>query len=150
MQFQKDELFSVLVLPGDKYGKIFGKTIISNTSIPSGTLIYEIKDYEIKDTPNYQTIQIGKNLHLQDSGAISFMNHSCNPNCIIDTKLLGVYAIKNIIKGDELTFFYPSTEWILSQPFKCNCNYDNCIGYVDGLHSLDISEISKRYYINNM
>ena len=42
MQFQKDELFSVLVLTGDKYGKIFGKTIISNTSIPSGTLIYKI------------------------------------------------------------------------------------------------------------
>ena len=142
-----NNLFSVLS-KSDKYGNLFGKTIVSNVDIPSETLVYKITNYVLTNSPTYQTIQISKDLHLQDDGAISFMNHSCNPNCIIDTAKLGVYANKDINKGDELTFFYPSTELRLSQPFNCNCGYEKCIKYIDGLHSLDITEISKIYFIN--
>ena len=27
--------------------------------------------------------------------------------------------------GDELTFFYPSTEWEMSEPFVCECQSKN-------------------------
>ena len=30
-------------------------------------------------------------------------------------------ALRPISEGDELTFFYPSTEWAMAEPFECGC-----------------------------
>lgn len=34
--------------------------------------------------------------------------------------------------GDELTFFYPSTEWRMAQPFACACAAPSCRGRISG------------------
>ena len=36
--------------------------------------------------------------------------------------------------GDELTFFYPSTEWEMDRPFRCRCGAGEgkCLGWIDG------------------
>lgn len=34
--------------------------------------------------------------------------------------------------GDELTFFYPSTEWRMAQPFECACAAPSCRGRISG------------------
>ena len=59
-------------------------------------------------------------------------NHSCDPATYIDTENLQIIALRDISKGDELTFFYPSTEWEMIQPFQCNCQAQNCIKEVKG------------------
>ncbi|KAB8242433.1 hypothetical protein BDV35DRAFT_366204 [Aspergillus flavus] len=41
--------------------------------------------------------------------------------------------------GDELTFFYPSTEWTMVQPFQCGCGAGlrRCLGRVAGASQID-------------
>jgi hypothetical protein len=39
---------------------------------------------------------------------------------------------KGLSPGDELTFFYPSTEWAMAQPFDCFCGTASCRGRIDG------------------
>jgi hypothetical protein len=34
--------------------------------------------------------------------------------------------------GDELTFFYPSSEWHMAQPFDCFCGSATCRGRIAG------------------
>jgi hypothetical protein len=43
-----------------------------------------------------------------------------------------VVALKKIEEGDEMTFFYPSTEWNMVQPFKCFCGSSRCLGEIKG------------------
>jgi len=37
-----------------------------------------------------------------------------------------------IREGQELTYFYPSTEWEMAQPFECYCGEVACKGLIDG------------------
>jgi len=60
------------------------------------------------------------------------INHSCNPNCeVLGTGLkVWVYAMKNIKKGDELSYDYGFS---FNEDFKnypCKCRAKNCVGYI--------------------
>ncbi|OAA46181.1 Post-SET domain protein [Metarhizium rileyi] len=39
---------------------------------------------------------------------------------------------KGLAPGDELTFFYPSTEWDMAQSFTCLCGHSTCRGTISG------------------
>jgi hypothetical protein len=52
-------------------------------------------------------------------------------------------ALKHIRPGDEFTFFYPSTEWEMAQPFNCHCGTAKCIGTIRGASSLAIDTLSR-------
>ncbi|CAL3973576.1 unnamed protein product [Diplocarpon coronariae] len=39
---------------------------------------------------------------------------------------------QGLAPGDELTFFYPSTEWDMAQGFDCLCGARACRGYISG------------------
>ncbi len=43
--------------------------------------------------------------------------------------------------GDELTFFYPSTEWDMAQGFACICNTASCRGYISGAKNLSAAQL---------
>lgn len=60
------------------------------------------------------------------------LNHSCDPNLIINTNTWNILAKKNINFGDELTFNYLQTEFIVSESFQCSCKSSNCYGYIQG------------------
>jgi hypothetical protein len=40
--------------------------------------------------------------------------------------------LRAIRKGDELFYFYPSTEWEMAEPFQCLCGSPNCLGRIAG------------------
>jgi len=61
-----------------------------------------------------------------------YINHSCDPNVAFDLVKGHVYAIKRIEAGDEVTYFYPNTEWLMDQPFDCRCGAKSCIRRVEG------------------
>lgn len=44
-------------------------------------------------------------------------------------------------KGQELTFFYPSTEWSMAQGFDCFCNAANCRGFVSGASAMTSAQL---------
>ena len=60
------------------------------------------------------------------------INHSCNPNCeVFGTGLkVWVYAIRNIKKGEELTYDYGFGFDSDYKDFPCNCGSKNCVGYI--------------------
>jgi len=58
---------------------------------------------------------------------------SAPPPQILDIPSLSFLAgPKGIAPGDELTFFYPSSEWAMAQPFDCFCGAATCRGRIDG------------------
>ena len=57
---------------------------------------------------------------------------------------------KPLKKGDALTFFYPSSEWEMDQPFNCVCGAgDNiCKGWISGAKTMSNEEL-EGYWLNN-
>ena len=71
------------------------------------------------------------------------MNHSCEPSVFVDTSRKQLIALKDLKSGDEVTFFYPSTEWCLAEPFECSCGTPACIGRVAGAQDLSPIVLSR-------
>ena len=61
-----------------------------------------------------------------------YINHSCDPNCEVAGSGLKVwvYAIKDIKKGEELTYDYGFSFDKDYKNFPCKCNSNNCVGYI--------------------
>lgn len=78
------------------------------------------------------SIQIDERRHIEHHGAVAFLNHSCVPNCSIDTGGLALVARRRIAAGDELTLYYPATEWEMAEPFACQCGAPECLGTIAG------------------
>lgn len=49
--------------------------------------------------------------------------------------------------GDELTFFYPSTEWDMAQPFDCLCKSKGCRGRISGAKDMKLGVLDA-YWLN--
>ncbi|KAG0027291.1 hypothetical protein BGZ82_009053 [Podila clonocystis] len=73
------------------------------------------------------------------------MNHSCSPTVSLDTDSMAVVAVVDLKEGDNLTFFYPSSEWEMDQPFTCWCGADKCVKSIQGAKFLS-SEVMSRYF----
>lgn len=53
----------------------------------------------------YTTVQISEKEHIELNSDIVYLNHSCDPTCIMDVKNMLVRLIKDVPVGGELTFF---------------------------------------------
>ena len=60
------------------------------------------------------------------------INHSCNPNCEVSGVGLKVwvYAIRDIKKGEELSYDYGFGFDEYYKDFPCRCGSKNCVGYI--------------------
>ncbi|KAF5565762.1 post-SET domain-containing protein [Fusarium napiforme] len=67
--------------------------------------------------PTYATVQTGRDTHLN-------LNRP-----------------KGLKVGDELTFFYPSTEWHMAQPFDCLCGTPSCRGRISGARDMTQAQL---------
>jgi len=52
-------------------------------------------------------------------------------------------CLKSLKPGDELTFFYPSTEWEMVQPFSCQCGNPDCLQVIMGAAHLSTETLEK-------
>lgn len=61
-----------------------------------------------------------------------YINHSCNPNCEVDIikGKIWIIAIKDIKKGDELSYDYGFGYDADFRQFPCKCGSKNCCGYI--------------------
>ena len=128
-------------------GSAYGARLITDQPFQRGQVIYAITGQRVTDKATYQTIQIGPHSHIEELGVLAYLNHSCQPNTIVDTSELVVIAARDIAAGEELTFFYPSTEWEMDRPFICLCSAPQCVRLVAGAKYLSIDTLS-RYFIN--
>jgi hypothetical protein len=53
-------------------------------------------------------------------------------------------------RGDPLTFYYPSTEWDMDQPFNCNCGAPGgvCKGWISGAKNMPPEDL-EGYWLND-
>jgi hypothetical protein len=97
----------------------------------------------------YLTVQVGPHNHITlQPEHLQYINHSCDPNVFFDTTSMELSALKDIEPGEELSFFYPSTEWDMAQPFVCNCKSEQCLQLVKGAAYLSKESLSKYQFTN--
>jgi len=130
---------SLVIRTQDKYRSLTTKRVYKK-----GEVICPIPTEAVYDKPNRFTVQIGRDRHVEVKELAS-MNHSCNPNTFLDTTRMLVFAARDIGAGEELTFFYPSTEWEMSSPFICLCGATNCIHVVAGARFLPLSTLENHF-----
>jgi hypothetical protein len=120
------------------------RSLITKQPYKKGEMICEIPTEKVVGTANRYTVQIGRDRHTE-VGKLSALNHSCDPNVILDTENLQMVARRDIEPGEELSFFYPSTEWEMDAPFICLCGASNCIHVVAGARFLPLSTLESHY-----
>ena len=120
------------------------RSLITKQAYTQGEIICEIPTEKVIDKANRYTVQIGRDRHTE-VGKLSALNHSCDPNVILDTDNLQMIARRDIEQGEELSFFYPSTEWEMDAPFICLCGASNCIHVVAGARFLSLSTLENHY-----
>ncbi|MCZ2127195.1 MAG: SET domain-containing protein [Anaerolineales bacterium] len=120
------------------------RTLTTKQSYKKGEVICPIPSEDLRDKPNRYTVQIGRDKHTH-VGKLAALNHSCDPNVILDTENMEMVACKDIEKGEQLFFFYPSTEWEMDAPFICLCGSANCINVVAGARFLPLSTLERHY-----
>ncbi|PIN14114.1 Histone-lysine N-methyltransferase [Handroanthus impetiginosus] len=65
-----------------------------------------------------------------------FINHSCDPNCRTEKWMVngevcvGLFAVRDIKKGEEVTFDYNYVRVFGAAAKKCVCGSPNCRGYI--------------------
>jgi SET domain-containing protein len=125
------------------------KALIARKSFSPGELICPFYAGSTHSEPSYLTVQVGDNKHITlQPEFLQYTNHSCDPNAFFDTTTMEFIALKEIQPGDELTFFYPSTEWEMAQPFQCRCGTAQCIGTIEGASQLS-AEVLGRYRLTD-
>lgn len=120
------------------------RSLITKQAYTKGEVICEIPTEKLFNKANRYTVQISQDKHTE-VGKLSALNHSCDPNVILDTENLLMIARRDIEKGEELSFFYPSTEWEMDAPFICLCGASNCIHVVAGARFLPLSTLEHHY-----
>lgn len=105
---------------------------------PENSVVQVFSVQEYLQQPTYLSVQVDENKHIHLSPSfLQYTNHSCEPNTFFDTRRGEIIAVKNIAENEEISFFYPATEWSMAQPFKCFCNTSSCLGMIQGAAHLD-------------
>ena len=112
------------------------RSLITKQVYKKGDVICDIPTEKLFDKANRYTVQIGRDRHTE-VGKLS--------NVILDTEHLQMVARRDIEQGEELSFFYPSTEWEMDAPFICLCGSSNCIHVVAGARFLPLSTLENHY-----
>ncbi|KAI9782852.1 MAG: hypothetical protein M1816_001672 [Peltula sp. TS41687] len=138
-------------------------SVISRFARPHGSHLCYITAYTPGSEATWSSVQTSETSHVELNSALVYMNHSCAPTVEIDVRApdthgrypdgisgeVRVAHDRDLEVGDELTFFYPSTEWDSARPFKCLCGAGEgrCIGTQGGSKHLS-KEVLDRYYLS--
>ncbi len=124
----------------DKRGLYAAKNIIAGTKI----IYYKGKIITKKETERNPKYDNEKAIYLFNlnsrydlDGDFSYntarlINHSCNPNCEVAGKglKLWIFALRNIKKGEELSYDYGFGFDENYKDYVCKCRSNNCCGYI--------------------
>jgi SET domain-containing protein len=132
-----------------------GRAVFADSDIRKGEFIceftgptYTMDEYKnMHDPCNNHFVQIDENRFMGPSGnADDLINHSCNPNSglVYRDNSVTLIAIRDIKKGEELSFDYSTTMDEDCWEMDCLCGDRNCRGKVRDFKHLP-EELQKRY-----
>ena len=102
----------------------------------------------VRSQPWRHSIQIAFDQHAEPLPTfLRYLNHSCDPSLFIDVRARQVITLRPIAVGEELTFFYPSTEWRMQSPFPCACGASECLSEIRGASELSAG-VLQRYRLS--
>ncbi|KAK1144633.1 hypothetical protein N8T08_004936 [Aspergillus melleus] len=137
------------VVKGDQPYKSAAYSLIS---LPAGAFFAKINTATFVDHTTYTSVANGKDLRIELNSDLVYCNHSCNPSLVFDMTRFEVRVSEDrpLAVGDELSFFYPSTEWEMVQPFRCECSAgpDKCLGFIAGSSKVEPSTLA-RFWLND-
>lgn len=130
--------------------KIDGKGIFTANNVQKGCRVFIFKGKIINYDPKTKNEAItkpnvmgyGRGLSIDPYAPFTCLNHSCDPNIGQRGRVLFV-ALRNIKKGEELTFDYSISEdslWMM----KCTCSFKNCRKIIRGIRYLPEDIYNKR------
>ncbi len=145
---QHDRLFDLKIPKSLKVVYVWGKelALFANKKFKKGDKIIYLKGKLVNaanSTP--EAVQMSDNKFIDTKYLVpeDFINHSCLPNTKLDVVKRWFVAIKDILKNDEITFNYLTTEWDMKKwgtDFKCVCGSKNCFGHIKGFKYLTRAE----------
>lgn len=121
--------------------------VVAGHALRAGTTILAVTG-RLVSLPSKYTLQMRDGEHLlplsvepADPGSLwCFVNHSCEPNVLVDRERMVFVARRDIEAGEELTFDYCTTEDDLAAPFPCRCGAPTCYGVIRGYRHLTDSQ----------
>lgn len=120
------------------------KSLHAAVSFSPGDVICNFKAGITQSYATYLTVQTGVDRHITLMPEfLQYINHSCAPNVFFNTTTMELICLQLLQPGDEFTFFYPSTEWEMAQPFVCNCGNPACLQLINGASHLSVETLSK-------
>ncbi len=125
-------------------GETNQRSLHAAVSFSAGDVICSFNADITQTFATYLTVQTGADRHITlMPDFLQYINHSCAPTVFFDTTAMQLVCLQALQPGDEFTFFYPSTEWEMAQPFVCNCGNEGCLQLINGASNLSISTLSK-------
>lgn len=125
-----------------------GRCVRTLVDQPAQSVLASFADSPRVHEPSYLTVQLDATTHLLPRPEfLECVNHSCEPNVAFDMAQLALVALRDLRAGEELVYFYPSTEWQMAQPFRCGCGTPSCLGQIDGAAQLP-RPILERYALS--
>jgi hypothetical protein len=124
---------------------VVGKLIVSKDGYPAGSTMTEsiCSASEVLPSPTVYTVQVAPDQHVDVKAPLMFTAHSCEPSGKIVVKqndgggwTVQVESIREVKKGDWVTFDYNTTEWDMQSPFDCACGSATCRKRIKGAKHL--------------
>ena len=120
------------------------KSLQAASDFSPGDLISHFSAGSTLDHPTRLTVQIAADQHITLLPEfLQYMNHSCDPNAFFNTTTMELISIKPIHAGEELTFFYPGTEWEMAEPFVCQCGSRDCLQLINGASHIPVETLTR-------
>ena len=122
--------------------------VITKREFKKGSVLFSVKGPVLSQSTKYSfSVDLDKHIDpLREDGSFDFghfLNHSCDPNTIInvinnvvDKAFIEVVARRDIRAGEELTFDYASLEYETVTHIDCRCGTNACRGTVHGFKDL--------------
>ena len=111
----------------------FGKGLFASRKMSSGIVVCNIPlgkeinfqhSLQLQDKESH-ALQIDFDRYILCVPPFLYSNHSCNPNCAVNTKL-EMFAVRDIMEGEELTWDYSTSMLERHWTMKCSCNEPEC------------------------
>jgi len=132
--------------------KFHGKGVVALQNIKKGERIFDIEgkivhylisNHKKAQKIDFNIIGLDKNTWIKPKSFGFFYNHSCAPNSVI-MKRTGIFALRNIKKGEEITSDYSLSEGDIFWKIGCTCGSKNCRKVIRSIQFLPLN-IFKKY-----
>ena len=121
-----------------------GKYLRASSDLPRGTIVAKFEGPLTQNNSNRHSKWVGLDSEGKDkfiiveSSAV-YVNHSCDPSCIVDKSDWSVKTLKDVKKNESLTISYNNKEdfspgliWDSSWDFDCYCGTSKCPKRITG------------------